>query len=159
MAGWIPRLLGLSVGLPGEVLLQRHHLPPAPLRRPPLPSLHAQMFFHLQLQIIALLDLFLVGVAAGKRENNFTVNPARCNPSEGARRRKTSVQSFSLLGEDHTQASGLSSTLDGPGVEVRTFNPAGCPRVNSLSGVLDPPGHQMCDSWSVKHVSGERGQG
>lgn len=49
-------LPGWSSGPPGEVLLQRHHLPPALLRRRPLPSLHAQMLLNLQLQIIALLD-------------------------------------------------------------------------------------------------------
>lgn len=49
-------LPGWSSGPPGEVLLQRHHLPPALLRRRPLPSPHAQMLLHLQLQIIALLD-------------------------------------------------------------------------------------------------------
>lgn len=49
-------LLGLRWGLPGEVLLQRHHLPPARLRRRPLPPLHTQMLFDLQLQITALLD-------------------------------------------------------------------------------------------------------
>lgn len=47
---------GLRPGLPGEVLLQRHHLLPALLRRRPLPSLHTQMLFNLQLQIMALLD-------------------------------------------------------------------------------------------------------
>lgn len=49
-------LLGLSPGLPGEVLLQRHHLPRAPHRRRPLPSLHTQMSLDLQLQVSALLD-------------------------------------------------------------------------------------------------------
>lgn len=49
-------LLGLSSGLPGEVLLQRHHLLPALLSRSPLPSLHTQMLFNLQQQIISLLD-------------------------------------------------------------------------------------------------------
>lgn len=44
------------VAPPGEVLLQRHHLPPALLRRRPLLSLQAQMLRNLQLQIIALLD-------------------------------------------------------------------------------------------------------
>lgn len=47
---------GSSPGLPGEVLLQRHHLPPAPQRRRPLPSLRTQMSFDLRLQISALLD-------------------------------------------------------------------------------------------------------
>lgn len=38
--------------LPGEVLLQCHHLPPTQLRLRPLPSLHTQMLFVLQLGII-----------------------------------------------------------------------------------------------------------
>lgn len=40
--------------LPGEVLLQCHHLLPALLRLHPLPSLHAQMLFVLQLGIILM---------------------------------------------------------------------------------------------------------
>lgn len=41
--------VGVVKVLPGEVLLQCHHLPPTLLRLRPLPSLHAQMLFVLLL--------------------------------------------------------------------------------------------------------------
>lgn len=45
---------GVVKVLPGEVLLQCHHLLPSQLRLHPLPSLHAQMLFILQLGIIIM---------------------------------------------------------------------------------------------------------
>lgn len=47
-------VVGVVKELPGEVLLQCHHLPPTLLRLRPLPSLHAQMLFVLQLGIIIM---------------------------------------------------------------------------------------------------------
>lgn len=89
-------LLGLSPGLPGEVLLQRHHLLSAPLRRCPLLSLHTQMLCDLQLRIIALLDQCRRCRCRQTRQQ-FTLNPTGYNPSEGLQRHIASVQSFSLL--------------------------------------------------------------
>lgn len=74
-------LPGLSSGLPGEVLLQRHHLPPALLSRGPLPSLHTQMLFNLQLQIIALLDQCLCRCSCRETRKQGPVHRACCNPS------------------------------------------------------------------------------
>lgn len=84
------RLVGLSPGLPGEVLLQRHHLLSAPLRRCPLLSLHTQMLFDLQLQIIALLDQCRRCRCRQKRQQ-FTLKPTDYNPSEGLQRHRASV--------------------------------------------------------------------
>lgn len=89
------RLVGLSPGLPGEVLLQRHHLLSAPLRRCPLLSLHTQMLFDLRLQIIALLDQCRRCRCRQTRQQ-FTLNPTDYNPSEGLRRHRASVQNFNL---------------------------------------------------------------
>lgn len=75
--------------LPGEVLLQCHHLAPTLPSRPPLPSLHPQMLFALWCWVLLLMWLLWISLAAAwlqgwkrRKHSELCVHLAHHNPTE-----------------------------------------------------------------------------
>lgn len=105
----------LCTVLPGEVLLQCHHLLPAPLRRRPLPAPHTQMLFVLHQWIIILMALRRRRGCRGRGVNSWLLISLAVNPKSF---RHTSVHFSIVFQFDHefpclekTTAHSLSSPL------------------------------------------------
>lgn len=89
----------LASGLPGEVLLQRHHLLPALLRRRPLPSLLFTPRCCLTSSCRLLLSWIgvVVVVAAGRQENSVLLIPLGITPEKVCRDTTSAQRLFFVL--------------------------------------------------------------